>query len=57
MQYAKKAGYYMGTKHTMEICGRMGNPISEKEPSGISGNADTGNQTGGEQSGTVETDE
>ena len=36
---------------------RMGNPISEKEPPGVPGNADTGNQVGREQSGTVEIDE
>lgn len=30
--------------------------VSEKEPSRVPENADTGNQTGGEQSGTVETD-
>ena len=30
MQYAKKVGYYMGTKHTMGICRRMGDPVSEK---------------------------
>ena len=47
----------MGAKHTMGIRGRMGNPVSEKEPPGVPGNADTGNQAGGEQSGTVEIDE
>lgn len=47
----------MGTKHTMGICGRMGDPVSEKEPPGVPGNADTGNQAGREQSSTVETDE
>ena len=57
MQYAKKAGYHMGAKYTLGIRGRMGNPISEKEPPGVPGNADTGNQVGREQSGTVETDE
>ena len=57
MQYAKKAGYHMGTKHTMGIRRRMGDPVSEKEPPGVPGNADRGNQAGGEQSGSVETDE
>lgn len=57
MQYAKKAGYHMGTKHTVGIRGRMGDPVSEKEPPGVPGNAGTGNQAGGEQSVTVETDE
>ena len=47
----------MGTKHTMGICGRMGDPVSEKEPPGVPGNAGTGNQAGREQSSTVETDE
>ena len=56
MQYAKKAGYHMGTKHTMGICGEMGGPVSEKESPGVPGNADTGDQAGGEQSGTVEID-
>ena len=57
MQYAKKAGYHMGTKHTMGIRGRMGDSVSEKEPPRIPGNAGTGNQAGGEQSGTVKIDE
>lgn len=57
MKYAEKAGYHMGTKYTMGIRGRMGNPISEKEPPGVPGNADTGNQVDREQSGTVEIDE
>lgn len=47
----------MGAKHTMGIRGKMGDLIFEKEPSGIPGNADIGNQTGGEQFGTVEIDE
>ena len=37
MQYAKKAEYHMGTKYTMGIRGRMGNPISEKESLGLPG--------------------
>ena len=57
MQYAKKAGYHVGAKHTLGISGEMGNPISEKEPPGVPGNAGAGNQAGGEQSVTVETDE
>ena len=57
MQYEKKAGHHVGTKYTMGIRGRMGNPISEKEPPGVPGNADTGNQACGEQSITVEIDE
>ena len=48
MQYAKKAGYHMGTKYTVGICGKMGGTVSEKEPPGIPGNASAGNQTGGE---------
>ena len=44
MQYAKKAGYYMGTKYTMEIRGRMGNPVSEKGPPGIPGKVNAGNR-------------
>ena len=56
MQYAKKAGHHMGTKHTMGIRGKMGDPVSEKESPGIPENADTGNQAGREQSGTVEID-
>ena len=40
----------------MGIRGRMDGPVSEKEPLGIPGNADTGNQTGREQSGTVKID-
>ena len=57
MQYAKKAGYHMGTKHTVGIRGRMGDPVSEKEPPGVPGNAGTGNPAGGEQSVPVETDD
>ena len=57
MQYAKKAGYHMGAKHTVGIRGRMGDPVPEKEPPRIPGNAGTGNQAGGEQSGVVEIDE
>ena len=30
----------MGTKYTMGIRRRMGDPVSEKEPLGIPGNAD-----------------
>ena len=47
----------MGAKHIMGIRGKMGNSVSETEPPGIPGNADTGDQAGGEQSSTVETDE
>ena len=57
MQYAKKAGYHMGTKHTVGIRRKVGDPVSQKESPGISGNAGTGNQAGGEQSVTVEIDE
>ncbi len=57
MQYAKKAGHHMGTKYTMGIRGRMGDSVSEKEPSRIPGNAGTGDQAGGEQSSTVKIDE
>ena len=42
----------MGIRHIMEIRGRMGDPVSEKEPPGVSGNAGTGNQTGRKQSGS-----
>lgn len=44
----------MGTKHIMGIRGKVGDSVSEKEPPGVPGNAGTGNQAGGEQSGTVE---
>ena len=47
----------MEMKHTMGIREEMGDPVSEKESTGIPGNAGTGNQTGGEQSGTAEIDE
>lgn len=47
----------MGTKHTVGIRGRMGNPVFEKEPPGIPGNAGAGNQAGRGQSSTAETDE
>ena len=35
----------------------MGGTVFEKEPPGVPGNAGAGNQAGGEQSVTVETDE
>ena len=47
----------MGTKHTMGIRRKVGDPVSEKELPGVPGNAGTGNQAGGEQSGTVEINE
>ena len=34
----------------------MGNPVSEKEPLGVPGNAGTGDQAGGEQTSTVKID-
>ena len=46
----------MGTKHTMGIHRKVGNPLSEKESPEIPGNAGTGDQTGREQSGTVKID-
>ena len=38
MQYAKKAGHHMGAKHTVGICGKVGDSVSEKEPPGVPGN-------------------
>ena len=36
MQYAKKTGYHMEAKYTMEIGGEMGEQIFEKESFRIS---------------------